>query len=363
MWTPELIVQIRSNCLITYFENHYHHELTEEQKLKIQKALEAARKQQYSGELTQGARKRLTKCIDLLVQCIKPKRIFNEVTQKTQLHKLSFITLTISRTQPVTPRQAYDQVFKHFLQWLRRTMKVTTYIWKIELQQRGQPHYHITTPSFIHYQKIRDKWNNLQRQANYLTEYEATHGHSDPNSTDIHEVNHVNDLSGYLKKEFAKSVQNITPEAIWNTLSENEKNYHRAITYTEDEAISNSMKENSSKIWDASYNLKGSEYYKTQYNLDMLTRLSKLKQESRAVEKEMEQCSVIEMGSSGLEQFLTLEQLLEYDIHKLAIKEKITNSSPQTSNNGDSNNTSNTVSRSKKVKSLTETLLDTTQQQ
>jgi hypothetical protein len=323
MWTEKLILQVRSNCLITYFENHYHQALTEEQKKKILQALEESRKKQYSGELTQGARKRLTKCIDLLVQCIKPKRIYNEVTGKTQLHKLSFITLTISTKAPITPRKAYDQVFKHYLQWLRRTMKVKTYIWKIELQERNQTHYHLTTPSFIHYQKIRDKWNNLQRQEGWLAEYEQQKGHSDPNSTDIHEVNHVTDLSGYLKKEFAKSVQNITKEAIWKMLSDNDKNYFRSTTYTEDEAMELSMKENSTKIWDASYNLKGSSYYRTEYNFEMLNRLCKLKQQGKAIEKELEQCSIIQMTNSGLEQFLTLEQLLQYDIHKLAIKEKI----------------------------------------
>lgn len=323
MWTPKLILQVRSNCLITYFENHYHQELSEEQKQKILQALEDARNQQYSGELTKGASKRLTKCIDLLVQCIKPKRIYNEVTGKTQLHKLSFITLTISTNTPITPRQAYDKVFKHFLQWLRRTMKITTYVWKIELQERNQTHYHLTTPSFIHYQKIRDKWNNLQRQAGWLTEYEAEKGHSDPNSTDIHEVKHVNDLSGYLKKEFAKSVQNITKENIWAMLSNNDKNFFRATTYTEDEAMELSMRENSTKVWDASYNLKGSEYYRTNYNLDMLNRLIDMKQQGKAIETELEQCSILHMTTSGLEQFLTLEQLLQYDIHKLAIKEKI----------------------------------------
>lgn len=339
MWTPNLILQVRSNCLITYFENHYHHELTEEQRQKILEALAKARKEQYSGELTKGASKRLTKCIDLLVQCIKPKRIFNEVTQKTVQHRLSFITLTISTKKAITPRQAYDQVFKHFLQWLRRTMKVTTYIWKIELQERNQTHYHLTTPTFIHYQKIRDKWNNLQRSVGWLTEFEQEKGHSDPNSTDIHETKHITNLAGYLKKEFAKSVQNVTKEAIWKMLSNNDKNYFRATTYTEDEAMELSMKENSSKIWDASYNLKGSSYYRTEYNFEMLNRLQTLKQQGKAIEKELEQCSIIEMNGAGIEQFLTLEQLLQYDIHKLAIKEKIHNSSPQNHNNGKCNNT------------------------
>jgi hypothetical protein len=157
-------------------------------------------------------------------------------------------------------------------------------------------------------------------------------------------VKHIKDLSGYLKKEFAKSVQNITKENIWKMLSNNDKNFYRATTYTEEEAMDLSMRENSSKIWDASYNLKGSEYYRTDYNLDMLTRLNKMKSEGKAKEEELEQCSIIKMKQQGLEQFLTLEQLLQYDIHKLAIKEKITNSSLKNYNNAKCDNTTATLS-------------------
>ena len=122
---------------------------------------------------------------------------------------LSFITLTVSDPQKkLSGKEAYQKLLSHFLAWMRRTKKINTYIWKAELQQNGQIHYHITTPAFINYQEICDKWNNLQRQAGLLNKYASEKGHYDANSTDIHSVRDVKDLSAYLIKYIAKQSQN-----------------------------------------------------------------------------------------------------------------------------------------------------------
>ena len=163
-----------------------------------------------------------------MCQSIKIRKIYNPVTQTIHPHRLSFITLTVSQKENLTARQVYKSCFEKFLRWLRQSQQVTTYVWKCEQQTRGQIHYHITTPSFIHYQYIRDKWNNLQRAAGYLTQYEKEHGHSNPNSTDIKEVKKIRNLSNYMIKEFCKSIQNPNTEG---------------------------------KIWDCSLNLKKYKYY------------------------------------------------------------------------------------------------------
>jgi hypothetical protein len=167
------------------------------------------REKKYSGNMSAGAKKRLTKAITLLVQCSKKRWIYNEVCKKMVLHQLAFITLTVSDPQQkLSGKEAYSKLLSHFLAWLRRTKKVNTYIWKAELQQNGQIHYHITTPAFINYQEIRDKWNNLQRKAGLLDKYAKEHKHFDANSTDVHAVHNINDMAAYLIKYIAKSEQN-----------------------------------------------------------------------------------------------------------------------------------------------------------
>jgi hypothetical protein len=206
----------------------------------------------YSGKLTTGAKSRLTRAITLLTQIADSKWIFNEVSNRMQFHKLSFITLTVSATQEkFSGREAYDKLLVHFLQWMRRTKNVTTYLWKLEFQANGQIHYHITTPTFIAWQAIKDKWNNLQRSTGTIDQYRANqlewhkggfklrdwlvntwspeaqyqaylkgmaNDWQEPNSIDVHAVEKVDDMASYLCKEIAKSCQNETATTgkIWD---------------------------------------------------------------------------------------------------------------------------------------------------
>jgi len=225
----------------------------------------------YSGKLTTGSKKRLTKAITLMVLMARAKWIFNEINQRMQFHKLSFITLTVSATQEkLSGREAYDKLLVHFIQWLRRTKNVTTYIWKLELQANGQIHYHITTPSFIAWQEIKDKWNNLQRAAGIIDQYRANQleWHKDgfrvrewllpnwdeqaqyqaylngmatdwqePNSIDVHAVEKIDDMAAYLCKEIAKECQNQTATIgkIWDCSMNLKKNKLFSMEVTSDQ--------------------------------------------------------------------------------------------------------------------------------
>lgn len=222
------ILQVRENSYIVYDEP-----LTNQRRFTnplLSQRMREARKERYSGMISAGARKRIIKAVTLLIQSSKAKWILNPVTKRYFSHRLAFVTLTVSDPEKkMTGKEAYNKLFKHFIAWLRRTEKVNTYIWKAEHQQNGQIHYHITTPSFIHWQHIRDKWNNLQRKAGLLDKYYSKKGHYNANSTDIHKVENIKDLSGYLIKYIAKSYQN----------------------------------ENSigGKVWDCSNNLAGKKYF------------------------------------------------------------------------------------------------------
>lgn len=273
-------LQVRQNALIAYTYTEYNTKgkhLFNQYRWKSDNNL---RNGTYKGELTNGAKKRLTKAIELLCQSIKPHYIKNPVTGHTQKHRLSFITLTVSQTENLTARQVYDTCFKHFLQWLRRTEKVSTYVWKCEVQKRGQIHYHITTPSWIHYQHIKDKWNNLQRSAGYVKEFKSKYGHDNPNSTDIKEVKNVKNLSGYLLKEFCKSIQN--PHT-------------------------------TGKVWDCSLNLKKYKYYTLIENQTNNTALTELLNTEPSRFNQTDFCTIISIKQLPQDSYLTLHQMKNYD--------------------------------------------------
>lgn len=204
--------------------------------------MQAQQKRAYSGRLTAGAKKRLTKAVILLCKKYPRKWQFNQVTQRTQLHQLSFLTLTVSDTgEKLDGKEAYKLLLSKFLGWLRKYKGVESYIWKAELQKNGQLHYHITFPNIIHFREIRDKWNELQSKAGIIAKYRerqlAFHANGfqvrkdllawwslekqktayakgmqtdwqDPNSIDIHTVYKIKDMPAYLVKELAKGMQN-----------------------------------------------------------------------------------------------------------------------------------------------------------
>jgi hypothetical protein len=222
----------------------------------------SVRKGRYSGKMTIGARKRMQRAVTLLCQAVKPKWIYNQVSGRYCFHRLTFITLTVSSSQNITARFAYDHLLSGFLQWLRKSKGVKTYIWKAELQRRGQIHYHITLPDFIHYKEIRREWNKLQKAAGLLDAYAKEHGHFDPNSTDVHDVRQVKNLSSYILKELGKSIdaKKLRMKKVVESLVKageipGEQFEKFVDEYTGEEMFTEG------KIWDCSNNLSGAKYF------------------------------------------------------------------------------------------------------
>lgn len=202
---------------------------SEKFKANAEKLLE---REKYTGQITHGAKKRLTKAISLLVQSSPEKWIYNPVTKKTENHKLSFITLTLPAVE-----KAQDAKFTHkyllqpMLRILRNKYKMCSYVWKAELQKNNSVHYHVTTDLFIRWEQLRQHWNALLRKNGLLQAFQQQYGHDNPNSVDIHSVQKVNDLEAYLVKYISKEYQN--------------------------------SKKLAGKVWDCSKNLKQAKYFTT----------------------------------------------------------------------------------------------------
>lgn len=190
------------------------------------------RNKSYSGEITQGAKKRLTKAISLLVQSARTQLVRNPVTRKEHPFTLSFVTLTIPEcvTKP-DAKFCNKFLLEPFLRVLRRRYSLKNYVWKLEIQSNGMIHYHLTSNLFTNHVNIRNEWNAILRRNGLLADYKKRTGNDDPNSTDIHSVKKVKDMEAYLIKYVSKNDQNTSAA--------------------------------NSKIWDCSKNLKESSYFST----------------------------------------------------------------------------------------------------
>lgn len=201
-------MQVREKRLVLYWSSNKHNFIDN---------LKKNEKKTYSGTMTEGAKKRLIKAIELLLFISPNQIIYNPITNKSQNFRINFITLTF----PITPsdNKIYYQCLVLFLQWLR-DKKVKSYIWKAELTSKEKRlHYHITTNNFLNYKDIRNHWNKILKEANLLNEFYQKHHHWDANSTDIHAVIKINNLSKYLIKYIVKAIHddenNIIHGKVW----------------------------------------------------------------------------------------------------------------------------------------------------
>lgn len=160
----------------------------------------------YTGLMTQSAMKRIRKTCDILVQRSPVKHVWNPISRQPIKFRLTFVTLTLSTTDLIAAPDAYTLGLAPLLRWMRKYHRVQDYIWKLELQQRGQVHYHITTNQFIRWDELRDEWNYIQQVAGWMDNFKQRHGHTNPNSTDIHAVTKVDRIDLYLAKYLAKGV-------------------------------------------------------------------------------------------------------------------------------------------------------------
>ena len=188
-------------------------------------------RERYKGFVTPALKKRMQKAITILLQSTPYKYSTHPVSGRTVAHKLSFITLTTPKNEKSTSAKfCHKYLLEPTLRILRQRYGMKSYIWKVELQNNGQVHYHITTEIMINHTALRNIWNNLLRKNDMLTEFKKEYGHDNPNSTDIHAVHKINNLEAYLVKYICKEYQNETKL--------------------------------DGKIWDCSKNIKTADYFK-----------------------------------------------------------------------------------------------------
>src|SRR4051794_31615066 len=195
------VLQVRGRSLVQY--NEYAFERSGNTRLRLQQHLKEVRESSpaYSGVMTVGAKKRLSKAVSLLVQSSKPRIIFNPVSQTHHQFKLSFLTLTIPLNQ-IRPDAKFCNKFllEPMIRVLRNRYGLKSYIWKLELQQNGMVHYHLTCNMFINHSSLKDEWNNILSRNGLLDEYRERSGNLWPNSTDIKSVKQIRDFEAYLIK-------------------------------------------------------------------------------------------------------------------------------------------------------------------
>jgi len=159
----------------------------------------------HKGVLSDKAIKDIRCCVNWLVASAKLKTIWHKESQKYYSFKVNFITLTL----PDTYAEITDVILKKdllnpLLTTLRKGYGLKNYLWKLEFQQNGKLHIHITTDTFIYWKDLRRLWNRRLVSCGHMAKFQSEFGHSDPNSTDVHAVYKINDIAAYISKYMSK---------------------------------------------------------------------------------------------------------------------------------------------------------------
>lgn len=199
---------------------------------------------QTKGTLSEKSRKRLVNAINWLILASQKKRLYCSQSSKWVSFRLSFITLTIPQHSVSHSDKFYKSKILHtFLSSLYHMYGVRNYVWKAERHLDDTIHFHLTTDKYIHYSEIRRLWNQVLIKYDLLSDYQKKFSQMsekdyievrqsernfnlaksikayqegvksnwlNPNSTDVHSVRGIRNLSAYLadymaKKEVGKS--------------------------------------------------------------------------------------------------------------------------------------------------------------
>lgn len=279
--------QFRSRSILSYYKRDGKAKRSSLLSEKRQRSIENLIQQQtYTGLVTDGSQHRLTRALENLMLIAEPKPFMKNGRKYS--FKVNFITLTLySFNRKVPGSEGHKTCLEPLLRWLRSN-GMTAYVWKAELQSKRkdchQLHYHLTTDVYIDCFDLRDKWNQLQKDAGYLDYYFKKHGHWNPNSTDVHATYDKKNLIGYLKKAIVR----------YSDKKKYRQLRSKYLIIAEMAKADQNKETIEGKIWDCSQNIKTS-YYEIKDYYDVTSRIATACAVGEMRKKEFERCTVYEL--------------------------------------------------------------------
>lgn len=169
------------------------------------KNLEKGKNGDYNGYMSRGTEKKCKEIMTSWLNSVTEKRkaqLKNKKGGKALI--TTFVTLTLCSKQAHDDNYIKRNMLNRFLITLKNLCKVSSYFWRAEPQKNGNIHFHIVLDKFIRHEFIRQEWNKILDDNGYISEFRKKHGHSNPNSTDIHALKHITNGIAYICKYTCK---------------------------------------------------------------------------------------------------------------------------------------------------------------
>lgn len=157
-----------------------------------------------SGMLSRKAKAKMNNAINWMIYLSEGKSYYNKKTKQSYKLHINFITLTLSAKQMHSDSFVQEKMLRPFLKWMKRKGN-SLYVWRAETQFNGNIHFHITSNKYLHWESIRNKWNNIQSKHGYISAYSLNNDDGIPNSTDVHGVKDITYMASYMTKYMGKN--------------------------------------------------------------------------------------------------------------------------------------------------------------
>jgi hypothetical protein len=151
------------------------------------------------------AQAKLQKSITYLLAGAKEKKVYNSKYNSYFKFKVSFLTLTLPSRQIHTDMEITSACLNQFFTELRSKYDLTHYVWRAEMQGNRNIHYHILSDRWLPYKEINVIWNRIIEKLGYVSAFEKVHKKRNPNTTDIHSLKKIKNVSQYIMKYMSKT--------------------------------------------------------------------------------------------------------------------------------------------------------------
>lgn len=234
---------IRPSSIVVY--NQY----VGERRNKLLPILTARAVNAGNGLLSVNASRRFRLCIENLIYTATYKTVFVRSTEKYFRYKCNFVTLTLPSLQVHTDAEIVRLVLSPFLEAWQKRRPGFLYVWKAEVQDNGNIHFHLTTNSFIHYDKLRMRWNKAINKLGYVDRSTSP----DPNSTDVHAVSNIKNLAAYMVSYMNKKDLYTKPlKRYFKTYGKRLKDENRTVCHLPKNYFNRLKRRVSCAVWGAS---------------------------------------------------------------------------------------------------------------
>lgn len=207
-----------------------------------------------SGLISSKSAKRLKNAIGLLYVASKSKKIYSKSKGSYYSFKVNFLTLTLPSAQIHTDTEIHNKIFLPFIRTCRKKFLGFIYLYKVEVQDNGNLHYHLNTNSYIPYAWLRNKWNYYCEKLGYISRCPT----NNPNSTDVKAVLKYTDLAKYLSSYISKKDIYKKPLKRWFRRYKKAIALHKEFTHLPKRYFQMMKRKPTIKLWDCSEILKKS---------------------------------------------------------------------------------------------------------